>query len=210
MKLEHLGADGQPCTVHGPPDVARVLAMASLGARVPAFNHDIASKLQGVMMALDELDELVDRRAGSDARNALETAQGALAELNGLLGASRALARGAKRVAIALTDLIAQAAARTGVKLQGELPPGPVLCSPVSCAHGLSLMFDVLCGVQRTRAIEVTSRRVDETIELTFATVAPPPPHASELLLLAGYELAREGGTLRCVPAGIAVTLPIA
>ena len=60
--LDHSGEDGAPCATHPAAELDRILALASLGARASGFNHDLASKLQGVMMALDELDEALERR----------------------------------------------------------------------------------------------------------------------------------------------------
>jgi peptide/nickel transport system substrate-binding protein len=49
--------------------------LAAIGSRTPGFNHDIASKIQGVMMALDEIVEL---SRDVDVQRAAETAQTAL------------------------------------------------------------------------------------------------------------------------------------
>ena len=59
---------------------AALYALATLGSRMPAFHHDAASKLQSLMMALDEISELTSADA-VDLRSA---------DRHGARGAARA------------------------------------------------------------------------------------------------------------------------
>ena len=77
--MKHKGEDGNECTQH-PTNSDALMTFAVIGSRVSAFNHDIASKLQGMMMALDEIEELLERVGDSDLRRATETAQQSLKE----------------------------------------------------------------------------------------------------------------------------------
>lgn len=186
------------------------MALASVGARMSPFNHDIASKLQGLMMSLDELDELIEHRGDPDLRRAIETAHAAVKELNALLTANRALTRGAKQTRTTLREVVRQAAERAGAQTRGEVVAAPIECSIPAIAHAIALVMDVCAGVQRLRSIEITSEVGDGFAEVAFAINGAPPATASEHLALAAYGLARERGTLHCAPSQIVIRMPVA
>src|SRR5258708_37566502 len=96
-----------------------------VGSRAPAFHHDCASKLQGLVMALDELTELTENGDPQLIR-AIEAAAEVSRELNALLNVNRALTKPAPRTPIAVRQLLSSAAMRVGVTLQGTLPETPV------------------------------------------------------------------------------------
>src|ERR1700760_3701549 len=96
-----------------------MLALALLGSRMPSFHHDVASKLQSLMMAIEEVEELADNE---DMRLAAQTASSAGRESQGLFTANRALSRPPQRKPTPLGELIAGAAQRAGVKTFGALP----------------------------------------------------------------------------------------
>ena len=114
----HLDETGQPCTRHPEVTEVRLYELATLGSRMPSFHHDAASKLQSLMMALDELSEL-STDVDPMARGAIDTAHVALRELHQLLSANRALAKPAVRAHGHLPELVQRAADRVGVKLRG-------------------------------------------------------------------------------------------
>ena len=58
MDLRHLDEHGEVCTRHAPVPDGDLLALALVGSRAPSFHHDLASKLQGLMMAIDEIGEV--------------------------------------------------------------------------------------------------------------------------------------------------------
>ena len=123
--IQHTDEAGQPCTRHGTLSQQRLLELATLGSRMPSFHHDAASKLQSLMMALDEISELSNNEA-SDLRTSIDTAHSALRELNQLLSANRALAKAPVVARIALVDLVQRAAEATGVRIR---MPNPMLCT---------------------------------------------------------------------------------
>jgi hypothetical protein len=100
-----------------------VLALALVGARARGFHHDLASKLQGLMMTIDELGE-----RGGDVRTqrAVLAAIDALRDIQAQLVAYRSLARGADPHDVALRDLIEAGARCANVALAGALPDAVV------------------------------------------------------------------------------------
>lgn len=208
--LVHLGADGSPCATHGPATTAAIMALASIGARMSAFNHDIASKLQGLMMSIDELDELVARTGDPDLRSALDTAHASLKELSALLTANRALTRGTKPTRTTLREVVRHAVDRTGTQSSGQIVEVPLECSIPAISHAIALALEVCAGAQRLRSIKLASDLHDGFAQVTLAINGAPPANASELLALATFGLAREGGTLHCTPAAIVIRLPVA
>ncbi|HEX8106419.1 MAG TPA: hypothetical protein VF516_01775, partial [Kofleriaceae bacterium] len=93
---EHVDETGAPCTRHPAISPASLYQLAMVGSRAPAFHHDCASKLQGLVMALDELSELTENGDPQLIR-AVETALEASRELNALLNLNRTLTRPATR-----------------------------------------------------------------------------------------------------------------
>jgi len=168
----HLDEDGRPCANHPPAMRDAMFALAMMGARASSFHHDIASKLQGIMMALDEISELGEQNPDADLRRATDTAQTALKELNQLLNANRALAKPPSRTRQELRALVAAAA----------------------------------------RAIDVTTEVTDGRLVLGLVASRPSPDNAGESLAIAAWILGRDGGDLRCTPAGdrLVLQLPIA
>src|SRR6185312_9537085 len=126
--MEHLDETGCPCTRHPAESRESVLALALLGSRLPSFHHDLASKLQSLMMALEEVDELA-QDAAPEMKHALAGAATAVRELQTLFMANRALARPPQPKPALLGDLIAAAAQRSGTRTHGELPAAHVLVS---------------------------------------------------------------------------------
>lgn len=212
--IEHLDETGQPCTRHAKVGENRILELATLGSRMPAFHHDAASKLQSLIMALDEISELASTTE-VDMRTAIDTAHAALRELNQILATNRALAKAPQKVRIALSELIQRAADSVGVRLRGELPAQDVRVAVPAVRHGLALLFDLAAGPSHLgRVIDVTCTADADRCELTIA--GPPeasaklPPNAGESLAVATFVIDREDGELRCTTDGFAVKLPAA
>lgn len=206
---EHRDKDGKPCTRHAPASDG-LLAWAAVGSRISGFHHDTASKLQSLMMALDEATEMVGDGT-PDLRVALDTATTALRELHGLLTENRALAKAPQRKATLVPDLFKRAAARNAVKLTGDLGTASVHVAPASIIHALSLLLDMAAGsVQSTRAVQITVSTRDASVqaEITGVTVDPTKPMVNESIAVAAFLLAREDGALRCSEQGFVVQLP--
>jgi hypothetical protein len=210
--IEHLDEDGNPCTRHAAPDLYALLAWAAVGSRISGFHHDSASKLQSLMMALDEaIDALGDDRP--EVRAQLDTAMTALRELNALLTENRALAKAPQKKAVALAELLPRAAARHGVALEGEVGSSVVHVAPPSIVHALAMLLDLAAGALQGRrlvSISVTANDSDVTVSIASTTMAAPPATANKAIAIATYLLAREDGSLSCAPQGFVVQLPLA
>ena len=212
--IKHTDEAGQPCTRHGTLSQQRVLELATLGSRMPSFHHDAASKLQSLMMALDEISELASNE-GSDLRTSIDTAHSALRELNQLLGANRALAKAPVAGRIALSELVQRAAEAIGVRIRTPIVAQDVRLHIPAVRHALSLLLDLTAGPSHLgRVVDVTCELADDRYVLRLA--GPPeaqaklPVNAGESVGLATYVIDREEGSLRCTPDGFIVNLPAA
>jgi hypothetical protein len=199
--VDHLDETGKPCTRHGALATPRLLELAMIGSRAPGFHHDVASKLQSLVMALDEIGEL-SGTANPDLHLAVETASTALREVQQLFAQNRSLAKLPQKTRVGLTDLLARASDRSAVRMRGELPKCELLVAVPALVHALALVLDVAGGTNHhTRVVEVTADINDERVLLTLvgptaAVVAAP--QAAEALAIATFALARDGGELRC------------
>ena len=210
--LVHLDEEGRPCASHPQATQDALFALAMLGARASSFHHDIASKLQGIMMALDEISELIEHQPDADLRRATDTAHTSLKELNTLLNTNRALSKPPTRTRQAGRDLFAAAARRVGVNIRGELPAVSHDVAAPAATLALGLAFDVAGGSGRARSVEVSGDVLDGRLSVTLSTTRPAPSNAGESLAIAAWILARDGGDVRCTPAGdrLVVHLPVA
>jgi hypothetical protein len=211
VTIEHLDEQGLPCVRHPAPACDLLMSLAIVGSRAPGFHHDIASKLQGLMMAVDEITEGLE---GGDPQlqRAVETAALALKELNGLLNFNRALTKPAQPVRVAFRELVALASMRVYVSIDGELPDATVMVAAPSTVHGLSLAFDVAAGPGRGRTLAAAAAISDGHLVMTLAASPSPPPTAAESLAIATFVFARDRGELRCADAGkqLVIRLPLA
>jgi hypothetical protein len=201
--IEHVDETGAPCSRHPAATAAALLQLAIVGSRAPAFHHDCASKLQGLVMALDELTELTENGDPQLIR-AVETALEASRELNALLNFNRTLTRPAARTPIALDELIARAAERAGVALRGGPPAGVMVNVGVApMVHALSLAIDAAAGSGRGRTLAITGTSAAGAVELALQSSPLQSPSASEAVAIAGFVIARDGGgRLWCTSSG--------
>jgi hypothetical protein len=207
--IEHVDETGAPCVRHRAPSAAAMYQLALVGSRAPAFHHDCASKLQGLVMALDELSELTENGDPQLIR-AIEAAMDVSRELNGLLNINRALTKPAVKTVIALRDLVKAAADRVGVGLAGALPEAMVTAAVAPMTHALALTIDVAAGTGRGRSLAISGSIDGREVELALPAVAAQPTNASESLAIATFVVARDGGKLWCTAAGdrVIVRLP--
>ncbi len=205
MSWEHLDESGQPCTRH-PVSEDTLVQYAAVGSRVSGFNHDIASKIQGVMMAIDEISELA---ASTDVQRAAETAHTALGELNQLLQANRALSKAPVKTAIEIGELVKRSAARVGVTLKSEVTGATVHVGVPVVTQALALSIDAAAGLERRRSIAIEARIDGNRVELAMPFAATTSPDAGTPLALANSILARQDGELRCSPDRLLVWLPL-
>ena len=186
-----------------------IMQLAAIGSRQPGFNHDIASKLQGLMMALDELSELIEPLRNEDIARAVDTAMSAVRELNALLAASRALTKPPAKFRVVVRELVTKAAERASVVVRGVLPEATVEVSLPLLVQALALAIDVAGGVGRSRVLELHCGVANGRVEVSFAPAAKLAPNASTHLAIASWVLRREGGELQSGER-IVVRLPAA
>lgn len=209
MTLDHLDDQGQPCAHHPAALIDELMFLAIVGSRTPGFHHDVASKLQGLMMALDEISEL----SHSDAQlsRAAETALDSLREVLALLNVNRALTKPPVRTAVALREVLARAAERVHVSLDGELVDATLHVSAPATIHALSLAFDVAAGPGRGRNLPATAHLDATHVELRLDCSPSPPSNSGESLAIAAFVFGRDNGSLRCAASGsqLIIRLPI-
>ena len=213
---DHVDENGAPCARHAAISQVSLYQLAMIGSRASAFHHDCASKLQGLVMALDELTELTENGDPQVIR-AVETALEASRELNTLLNFNRTLTRPAARAAIALDELVARAAERVGVALRGT-PLGGVMVhvGVAPMIHALSLAIDAAAGTGRGRTLALSTTPaaapVTGVVELALHTSPLQAPSAGEAIAIAGFVIARDGGgRLWCSSTGdrMLIRLPV-
>ncbi len=209
MISPHLDESGQVCTRHPAAASDELLSLAIVGSRAPSFHHDLASKLQGLMMSIDEIGELTED--SPPIARAIETAHTTLREVLGLLNVNRALTKAPAKSRTTLVELVTLSSERVYVNLRGTIAAANLEVSTPSLTHALALVCDVAGGPGRGRTVPVTSEVTGGTAMLSLAASSDPPPNAAESLALAAFVLAREGGELRCADEGRAliVRLPV-
>jgi hypothetical protein len=199
---DHLDENGAPCARHPAISQTSLYQLAMVGSRAPAFHHDCASKLQGLVMAIDELTELTEHGDPQLIR-AIETALDASRELNALLNLNRALTRPAAKARVALRELVARAAERVGVAVQGTLSDAhSVVVGIAPMIHALALLIDVAAGSGRGRSLAVLASPATGGVELTLHSSPLQVPNASEAVAIATFVVARDGGQLWCSASG--------
>lgn len=200
----HCDETSTPCTRHSDVSQDVILEYAAIGSRMSSFHHDVASKLQSLMMAVDEIVEL-----GSDnLRSAAMTATAALQGINELLAVNRALTKAPQRRPTSLPEIIARAAARHGVHVRGDQVDVDVNVALPSIAHALDLLLDMLAGPMRgERAVSLEITKLPDCVALGLEATAPFEAN-NEHIALATFLLVREAGALTCSSTGFVVVLP--
>jgi hypothetical protein len=211
LVIDHVDETGAPCKRHAAAEAAALLQLAMVGSRAPVFHHDCASKLQGLLMALDELSELTEN-GDPQLLRPIEAALQASRELNALLNVNRALTKPSQRTVIAVRTLVTSAAERAAVKWQGSLPDLSVNVAGPPATHALALAIDVAAGTGRGRSLVIGAAIVERDAVLELHSHATAPANASESLAIASFVVARDGGRLWCAASGdrMFVRLPAA
>ena len=207
--LAHLDEHGQPCTHHPAASPADLLALALVGSRAPSFHHDLASKLQGLMMAVDEIAEVTGEVPPPVIR-AIDTARDALREILALLGGNRALTKAPVPAPTPLGELLARAAERVIVTFRCAAPAVTVEVPPPAMIHALSLVIDVAGGAGRGRTVEATAVHDGAVASISIGAATEVTQGAAEALALAAFALEASGGSLSCAAQGsrLVVRLP--
>jgi hypothetical protein len=174
-----------------------ILALALIGARSRGFHHDIASKLQGLMMAIDEIADRNLVLEDDRVQRAVEAAADSMREVQAQLAAFRTLGRGVDARTCSLRELVTAGARAAAVVAAGELPDVAVVATPSAAVQVIAMAceladttgtVDVAVGVRDDAGIEVSVRcRGGELPELVRA----------EAIALMAFALGRDGGTVR-------------
>jgi len=206
----HLDENGELCRRHSlTPE--NLFGLALLGSGIVYLHHEVASKLQRLMIALDEISELGSEMQG--IRDAAAIAQDSLKELHGLLAWSRALAKAPKRTRNSLAEILAHAAERSNITLHGEIPNVILDVAAHSFTHAISLLLDLAVDPKANlRAADVTVSAAEREVSITI--IAPREhqmrPTANEHVSLVAFLLTRDGGELRCAHDRFRLRLPVA
>ena len=209
MTIQHLDEQESPCARHPTATIEELMFLAIVGSRAPGFHHDVASKLQGLAMSLDEISEL----SQNDPRltRAAETALDSFGAVLALLNANRALTKPPTRTSVSFREILARAAERVYVSLAGELVDATIEVSAPATIHALSLVFDLAARPGPGRTLPATAKINGTHIELRLGCSPSPPSNSGESLALATFVLGRDRGSLRCTESGthLIVRLPL-
>ena len=175
-----------PATACAPS--AELLHLALVGSRAQGFHHDLASKLQGLMMSLDELSEL-EFVSGADPQRCVSSAQQALREALVLLNNNRALTKPPVLAPTALPSLLRAASERARVSLSGDIPDVQIHVGAPAMTHALSLVLDVCAGPGRARTLDVTVAFEADHVVISIPVAGPPV--ADEPLAIAAFAIGR-------------------
>ncbi|MBA3540359.1 MAG: hypothetical protein H0T79_12155 [Deltaproteobacteria bacterium] len=205
----HLDETGAPCTRHPRLSARELHALAVVGSRVAGFSHDVASKLQRIIMSLGEIEELAE--AVPAMREALDSAQLAVSELHALFVDNRAAAKPPVRGAITLQALVTAAQARVGlVVVPSALPVLTLALHVIAVTHALAQLLDLTAVVGPAgRTSHLTVQSTATTATLLLATSGSHTARA-DTLALATFVVGLSGGTLSCTPNSIVLQLPLA
>jgi hypothetical protein len=204
----HVDESGVPCERHPTGMSSGVLHHALVGSRTQGTHHDLASRLQSLLMAIEEIVELAQQTPkDGDLRIAADTALAALTQANDILAAHRSFARGSgERVRAFVRDLLTRASRRTGVSVDvSSLGDVEINVLPARAEQALALLLEVL-GADLVAARKVTAEVeiTDTSTVLTLRGGDPGAPRAqaTDLVTLASYALGCDHGRLRCGAAG--------
>ena len=186
-----------------------MISLALVGTRATGFNHDLASKLQGLLMTLEDLVERLGERGEPELARAASEASVAAQEIAGLITESRALTRSPGPSRRSLRELVAASCDRAGVDLMTELPQVELDIIAPHVTHALALAIEVAAGPGRGRPLESTCRVDGGRIELVISAARQSTSYASEYLALAAAILRRDRGDLRCGADRLVIWLPL-
>jgi hypothetical protein len=196
----HLGRDGHPCDEH-PARVDDLLGLATLGAAAFSVMHDVASGLQALAAAIDELEALADTEGSEETRAAVAAASSALAQTNKMFVDARHAISGGNRI---------RDAARVDLLVQKAIDRADARCPPLRGAptaeiaavipiltHVISSLIDTAAGSGHA---EVTVTADGDEVEIGIRATEPenPPRSVGGTLAIAAGVIADHGGTLRC------------
>lgn len=199
--VAHVDETGAPCARHPAAASASLFQLAMVGSRAQVFHHDCASKLQALVMALDEIRELTEH-GDPQLITAVQAALESMQEVHELLNTNRALTRPPVRFAVALHELVTRAAGLVGVTVHGSLPDTMVDVALPASMHALALALDVAAGAVRGRTLTVAAELAAREVLLVLHAASSQPANASEALAIATFVITSHGGKVWCAAAG--------
>jgi hypothetical protein len=196
--MAHTTEAGTPCAAHA-PRADDLLAPAALGSACFASLHDLASAMQSIGAAIDELDATITDPA---LRPLVEAAIEANEKATQMFVATRGVIRdpAKRKEKVALAALINrashQAAAKPGIA--GTLPTATVEVAVPIIAMTLAHLIDAATAA--AGAPEVTAWFVDGAvaIAITAAAAAPAPASIGATLAIAARAVETHGGSVTC------------
>jgi hypothetical protein len=212
----HTTAAGAPCERHA-PRADDLIGPATLGTTCFAALHDLASGLQAIGAAVDELDAA----AGTDPRlrALIEAVTAANARAIAMFVAIRETIRdpGRRREPIELSHLVGRAVQRARQPVAPPaVPPGQVVVAVPVIAQVLTSLLDAAGDDHGARgaAISVTVDGATAAIAIRAAEATPAPASIGATLAIAARAVGVHAGSVQCGEhagrAEYVVRLPIA
>ena len=178
-----------------------ILDLALVGSRARGFNHDAASKLQRLMMATSEAEELAGPNPSADHRATIDSLHSALAELEALFAEFRLLTKGREPATTRIAGVLQRAARRANLVLALDLDP--TLTSVVSEPELVQALAVLLDAADRGGPLAVHGRAGADGIELELVAVNPELDTAialvTHVLHRTGGSIVRDGQKIRIV-----------
>ncbi len=195
--MDHDGDGGGPCTRHTLGSLDPLLGLAMVGSRASGFQHDVASKLQSLVMSLEEIGDRADALDDPDLVVALTAAREAVRDMTAQLQNFRQLSRQPPAAPIPLREVFARAAERAALHVRTEPSPLVIVASAAEVVHAVALLLDGALG-------RATPRELDVAFSPRGFALAMGA--SNEAVTVATYVFRRCGGTLRCTADQIVVT----
>lgn len=123
-----------------------LLELALVGTRARGFHHDVASKLQMLMMVTDELAEYSDELDDEHVKQLAASALDAVKDVHQLMIGYRAMSRPDGATPVKLSDLFERGAARAAVEMRGTLPSEMVMARVPIAVQAVTLACEIVAG----------------------------------------------------------------
>jgi hypothetical protein len=196
--MGHTTDTGAACERHA-PRAEDLIGPATLGATCFAALHDLASGLQAISAAVDELDATV----GADPR--LRALVDAVIEANetatAMFVAMRNTVRdpGRRRQSVEIGHLVRRATqqASGASTIAGAVPVGDVEVAIPVVAQVLATLIDA-AGKDAEVTAALGGTATDVAIVIAAAAAAEPPTTIGATLAIAARALEAQGGTVAC------------
>lgn len=195
--MTHDDEGGGPCKRHALASLDSLLALATVGSRASGFQHDVASKLQSLVMSLEEIGDRGDVLEDGELATALTAARDAVSDMTAQLQAFRQLSRQPPATLIPLREVFAAAAVRASLRVRGEPSALVITASIAETVHAVALLLDGALGRTSPRELDVAFAPRGFALAMGAS---------SEAVAVATYVFRRSGGTLRCTAEQIVVT----